>query len=105
MKTAPKNLTNGLAPINTLVIGSITKNTASESNITLTEISMKEGGKTTKDMDRVHTGSLTQKISSEGSTPEIGNQTKNKEGVPCFTNPETGTMACGWIIFPMEKEE
>ena len=104
-KTAQKNLTNGLAPISTLVIGSITKNTASESNITLMEISMKEVGKTTKDMDRVHTGSLIQKKSSEGSTLEIGSQTKNKEGVPCFTNPETGTMVCGWIIFPMGRGE
>lgn len=104
-KTAHKNQTDGSVQTSTSEIGWITKSTDSASSITRTAISTKGDGKPTKGTVKARIGLLTQKTSSGGSTLAIGNPTKNKEEVPCSTSLVTGTMVCGWTIFPMEKEE
>ena len=88
-----------------LEIGKITKKTASVSSIMKMETNTKEDGKIIKDMAKEHSGSVMPKINSGDNIQEIGKMISKKEGEPCFSRVEIDTMACGWIVNPMDKAE
>jgi hypothetical protein len=78
---------------------------ASEFSITQIVISIKEDGQLISATAREPSGLQTQKTNSEDSIRVIGRMILSKVAELCSISKGTDMMECGWIIYPMVKEE
>lgn len=86
-------------------IGRTIKSTGSVFSTTRVEISIKEDGAIIKGTDKEHFGYVMLKISFEDSTLATGKKIIKKGEELCSISQEIVTMACGWKISLMDREE
>lgn len=105
IKTDQSKPTSGVARTSTLATGRTIRRKGSESSTTPTEISTRAAGTKIKDMVKAPTGSQTPKTSLGGSTLVIGKTTPSRAEALCSTKLEIDMTACGWITYPMVRDE